>query len=156
MIEYSREIAESIKNYMNSINMKYAFDEEDGLFTYELSPNSNFDKLNCYIWIDETAYYIISELNITITDDTIESISALLNEINYSAIFTNFVFDINKKKVYCQCYTNCKGIIPSNEIIAESLFGAMVLVTKYGEFIFEIAEGKEIDKEAFQKEMLEK
>ncbi len=154
-LKYSKEIAEAIKEYMKSIDMKYEFDEENGILMYNLKSSSNLGRINGYICVYESAYDVVSNIDFFVEDNAIADIYECLSKINCYSSFTNLIFSQDKKIVYGQCHTNCEGIIPTKEIIEESIFGADMLVNTYGDILCDVAEGKEIDQEAFQRLLME-
>ncbi len=138
---YSKEIARAIQGYFKLLNMDcYEFNEENGIFTYDFIPNSKIKRMHCTVFVEEKSFRSISTLELAITEECVEAIASCLNKINRNTTSAHFVFDKNKKEIYCQSYTKC-STIPTNDIIAEGLFGAMTLVQRYGDIIFDIIDG---------------
>ena len=131
--------------------MGYLFDEDEGVFRYLLRPNSKINKMLCELILGKDGFSVLSYFNINIEENRIESLTELLNKINKYTKFTSFVFNADKKEVYCQCYTNCCGVIPSKEIINSSLFGGIELVARCGDYLADVAAGKEIEQNELQK-----
>lgn len=148
---YSKKLADIIKSYCDSVNLTYEFDEELGEIEFSTELNSKIEEMYCRIIISEDYYCVIGHFDLHISDETIDNIMEYLHKINYYSYFSTFVIDLNKKEIYSQCYTNCIGVIPTQEIIKESILSAKELVERYGDILVDISEGREPSKEVFEK-----
>ena len=106
------------------------------------------------VFVEKTSFHVISVLDLKIADENVETMLNYLNEINQHLDYTKFAFNSEKKEIYCKCCTNCKDITLTDEIISRSLYEGMYLVKIFGDFLYDIAEGREIDREDFQKLIL--
>ena len=149
---YSKEIAVSIEKFMSKkINKNhYNFNDEKGVFSYNFIPDCKIKSVYCMVFVEETLFHVISVLDLKIADENVETMLNYLNEINQYLDYTKFVFNSEKKEIYCKCCTNCKDITLTDEIISRSLHEGVHLVKIFGDFLYDIAEGREIDREAFQ------
>lgn len=103
------------------------------------------------VFVEETLFHVISVLDLKITDENVNTMRDCLNEINQHLDYTKFAFNSEKNEIYCECCTNCKDITLTDEIISRSLHEGVHLVKIFGNFLCDIAEGREVDREAFQK-----
>ena len=150
---YSKEIADSIKNFMSKrINKDcYHFNNENGVFSYNFIPDCKIKSVYCMAFVEEALFHVISVLDLKIEDENIETTLNYLDEINEHLDYTKFAFNSEKKEIYCKCCAGCKDITLTDEIISRSLHEGVHLVKIFGDFLCDIAEGKEINLEAFQK-----
>lgn len=146
---YSKEIADSIKSFMSKrINKDcYHFNNEKGVFSYNFIPDCKIKSVYCMVFVEETLFHVISVLDLKIEDENVET---MLNYINEHLDYTKFAFNSEKKEICCKCYVDCKDITLTDEIISRSLHEGVYLVKIFGDFLCDIAEGIEIDQEAFQ------
>lgn len=149
---YSKEITDSIKNFMSKrINKDcYHFNNEKGVFSYNFIPDCKIKSVYCMVFVEKTLFHVISVLDLKITDENVDAMRNCLTEINQHLDYTKFAFNSEKKEVYCKCCADCKDITLTDEIISRSLHEGVHLVKIFGDFLYDIAEGIEIDQEAFQ------
>lgn len=150
---YSKEIADSIENFISKrINKDcYHFNNEKGVFSYNFIPDCKINSVYCMVFVEEALFHVISVLDLKIEDENIETTLNYLDEINEHLDYTKFAFNLEKKEIYCKCCADCKDITLTDEIISRSLHEGVHLVKIFGDFLCDIAEGKEINLEAFQK-----
>ena len=150
---YSKEIADSIKNFMSKrINKDcYHFNNENGVFSYNFIPDCKIKSVYCMAFVEEALFHVISVLDLKIEDENVETTLNYLDEINEHLDYTKFALNSEKKEIYCKCCADCKNITLTDELISRSLHEGVHLVKIFGDFLCDIAEGREIDREAFQK-----
>ncbi len=150
---YSKEIADSIKNFMSKrINKDcYHFNNEKGVFSYNFIPDCKIKSVYCMVFVEETLFHVISVLDLKIEDENFETMLNYINEINEHLDYTKFAFNLEKKEIYCKCCVDCKDIALTDEIISRSLHEGVHLVKIFGDFLYDIAEGRKVDREVFQK-----
>lgn len=150
---YSKEIAISIENFMSKrINKDcYNFDNKIGVFSYKFIPNCKIKNVYCMIFVEETLFYVISVLDLKIADENVAFMRNCLNEINQHLDYTKFAFNSEKNEIYCKCCADCKDITLTDEIISRILYESVYLVKIFGDFLYDIAEGREIEQEDFRK-----
>ena len=149
---YSKEIADSIEIFMSKrINKDcYHFNNEKGVFSYNFIPDCKIKSVYCMVFVEETLFRVISVLDLKIEDENVETMLNYINEINEHLDYTKFAVNSEKKEIYCKCCADCKDITLTDEIISRSLHKGVHLVKIFGDFLCDIAEGIEIDQEAFQ------
>ena len=149
---YSKEIAESIERFLSERIDKdrYDFNAEKGVFSYYFIPNCKIKSMYSMIFVEETSFSVVSSLELVIPYDREETILKYLTEINQYTDSTKFVLDLETKEIYCECCTNCKDVVLTDDIISHSLRDGLYLVKIFGDFLCDISEGREIDEEEFK------
>ena len=153
IILYSKEIADSIEIFMSErINRDcYHFDNEKGVFSYKFIPDCKIKSVYCMVFVGEALFHVISVLELKIEDENVETMLNYISEINEHLDYTKFALNSERKEIYCKCCADCKDIELTDKIISKSLYEGVHLVKIFGDFLYDIAEGREIDRDAFQK-----
>lgn len=150
-MNYLADVEIGIKSYLEKANQPYKFNKEKGKFMFSMDINSKIKKLDYYIFLTDEGYCIVTDFDLKITEEISEDLAIYLHRINYYSYYANFVLHLNKNQVYCQNFTNCIGIIPSQEMIAESILCIKELIVHFGDVIVSIAEGNNPPEEYFEK-----
>ena len=150
-MNYLADVEIGIKSYLEKANQPYKFDKEKGKFMFSMNIASKIKKLDYYIFVTDEGYYIVTDFDLSITKEITEALAKYLHQINYYSYYSSFVLNLNKNQVYCQNFTNCIGIIPSQEIIAESILSIKELIIRFGDVIVDITEGLIPSEEHFEK-----
>jgi hypothetical protein len=149
---YSKKIADSIENFMSKrINKEcYHFNKEKGVFSYNFIPNCKIKSVYGMVFVKETLFYVISVLDLKIADENVETMLNYLNEINQHITSAKFEFNSDKKEISCKRCVNCKEITLTDEIISRSLRDDLYFIKIFGDFLYDIAKGREIDEKGFR------
>lgn len=150
-MKYLTDVEIGIKSYLEATNQPYEFDKAKGKFMFSMDINSKIKKLDYYIFLTDEGYCIVADFDLKITEETTTDLANYLHRINYYSYYSSFVLNLNKNQVYCQNFTNCIGIIPSQEIIAESILSIKELIVRFGDVIVDITEGFIPSEEHFEK-----
>lgn len=150
-MKHLSDIEFTIKEYLEKANLPYKFDKEKSKFMFSVNIASKIKKLDYYIFVTDEGYYIVTDFELSITKEITEALAKYLHQINYYSYYASFVLNLNKNQVYCQNFTNCVGIIPSQGIIAESILSIKELIIRFGDVIVNITEGLIPSEEHFEK-----
>ena len=150
-MKYLTDVEIGIKSYLEATNQPYEFDKEKGKFMFSMDINSKIKKLDYYIFLTDEGYCIVADFDLKITEETSEALAMYLHRINYYSYYGSFVLNHNKNQVYCQNFTNCIGLIPTQKMIAESILSIKELIEKFGDIIADVSEGNNPSEEYFEK-----
>lgn len=151
---YSGEIASRITDFLTEDGWKFSFHEETGLFQFILSLKGALKRVNYVMDIKQNAYivYAISPLG---ADEGNPKMMANMAEficrVNYGMNMGNFEFDYRDGEVRFKTYICCKDILPSVEVIKQSIYYPAIIFDIYGSGIMDIIFSGISGKEAAEK-----
>lgn len=139
--EYSREIAEAINSYLVNDDWKFEFDQEFGVFRFDLTIKEKINTLQYLIIVSENEYNIYATMPIkasTNDPEQMKKISEFINRANYGLRDGNFEIDFHDGSIRYKCYANCRGILPSTEIIRKTIHCPAAMFRRYTKGILQI------------------
>ena len=140
---YSKELANIMKSYLDSYELKYNFDENDGAFTFATKLSGKIRRVIFSIIVGYSSYYIIGFLDAPDFDDTlIPSVSEFLHRVNFLCHESRFELDADGKIVCCTQCINCKGVTPNDELITYSISDILYCIKKYGKGLVDVIKRK--------------
>lgn len=148
---YSKDIANAINTFLKEDDWHFSFDEQRGMFKFGLSLKSKLKKVNYFIHVKEDEYivYAVSPLG---ADEDNEKMMAAMAEFvcraNYGLRNGNFELDMRDGEVRFKSFVDCEGIMPSNEVIRNSIHCPAAMFKQYGNGILDIIFGNASAKEA--------
>lgn len=151
---YSKSIANAIKNFLTEDDWKYVFDERAGLFKFALSMKGKIKQVNFFVAVkdDEYIVYALSLLGADVDDKKMMTeMAEFVCRVNYGVKNGNFEFDMDDGEIRFKSFVDCDGIIPTMEIIKNSLQCPAVMFDRYAAGIVDIVFRNSSAKEAFKK-----
>lgn len=151
---YSKDIAHAINTYLKEDDWHFSFDEKRGVFKFGLSLKGKMKKINYIIYIKEDEYvvYAVSPLG---ADEEDEKMMATMAEFvcraNYGLKNGNFELDMRDGEIRFKCFADCEGIIPTTEMIRNSIHCPAAMFEQYAEGIVGIIFGNLNAKDAVEK-----
>lgn len=150
---YSKNIADAIHNFLTEGNWHFAFDEQKGIFKFNLRVSGKIKKISYAIGVQENEYlvYGISPLGAETGDDKMmASMAEFICRANYGLNSGNFEFDMRDGEIRYKIYVDCRGITPSPEIMKRSIQYPAAMFERYGDGIVDIIFGNKTAKEAVE------
>lgn len=158
MKDYSKELAEAMKSCLDSIEWGYDFDEEEGGFLFPVKLNGRVEQIMFCVDIGRYSYNISALLeNLEIDATDIPAVSEYLHRTNSLYHVSRFELDLEEGVVSCTQCINCNGIVPSKELIEESIDDICFGVEHYADGLFDVIEGKGTPKaicDNYEKELM--
>lgn len=151
---YSKNIADAIHKYLTENNWHFSFDEQQGLFRFNLSVKGKIKKISYAISVREDEYFVygISPLGADNSDDKMmASMAEFICRVNYGLRNGNFELDMRDGEIRYKSYVDCRNITPSAEIVSRSIQYPAVMFERYGEGIVDVIFGNRTAKEAVDK-----
>lgn len=151
---YSMDIANAINTFLKEDDWHFSFDEQRGVFKFGLSLKSKLKKVNYLIHIKEDEYivYAISPIGADEDDETMMAAMAeFVCRANYGLKNGNFELDMRDGEVRFKCFVDCEDIMPSTEVIRNSIHCPAAMFKQYGDGIIDIIFGNASAKEAIAK-----
>lgn len=141
MKQYSKEIANQIRNYLDEDGWRYSFHEEKGVFGFDLTVGGRVKVVKYFIDVMETEYlvYVTTPLSVS-TDDkkAMKEMAEFVCRANHGLKQCNFEFDMDNGEFLIKYYVDCAGRLPTKEIIENSLHCPALVYKRYGEGIIRI------------------
>lgn len=138
---YSEDIANKIINFLNEDDWHFYFDEEQGLFKFNLALNGIMNKIQYTIIVGNNDYniYAISLINANIEDtEMMATMAEFICRINYGVKNGNFEMDMDDGEIRFKVYVDCADATPTAEIIRNSLYIPSLMFEHYGNGIINI------------------
>lgn len=148
---YNKEIATAISNFLTDDNWYFGFNEEKGIFRFDLSLKGKLKKISYVIDVRESEYlvYAIFPINAETDDEKMmTAIAEFICRANYGLKNGNFEFDFRDGEIRFKIHIPCDGILPSAEIIKDSVYCPGSMFRTYGSGILSIIFGDANAKEA--------
>jgi Family of unknown function (DUF1790). len=141
MRDYSRDIVKAIKNYLEDQEWDYCFDEQNASFKFELLIKGQIKKLSYKIMVFEEGYvvYTLSSLGVPPKGSIkMRRMENFICRVNYKMLRGNLELDQEEGNIWYKFFVDCEGgIIPTYEIVRNSIIHPIKVFQKYG---FGIAE----------------
>ena len=152
MSSYSKEIADVIDTYLTDYDWKYSFDEDLGLFHFNLRIGGKIRNLQYIVAVREESFSVFAISPINADEDNLEEIAAMTEFIcraNYQVRSGNFEFDVRDGEIRYKIYQNCcGGAIPNEQIVSENIYVCAAMFEHYSQGIISIIYGGLDAKEA--------
>ena len=131
---YSTEIVNAIKDYLDNDDWKYTFDEDDGTFQFKLRIDGPVHVLEYTLWVEDDRYYLYASINLSVDPDDHEkmlNMAEFICRATAGIINGNFEFNMENGEICYKTFVNCKGIHPTDDIIASSIYAASGMFERY-------------------------
>ena len=151
---YSDTIANAIKNFLETDNWHYTFNEAKGGFTFGLNMKGQLKKLNYTIIVHENSYslYTTAPIGADPEDqDMMLRMAEFICRANYGLRNGNFELDMGDGEIRYKCYVYCEGITPTTEIVRTSVYVPAGMFERYAPGILSIIFGGASAKDALEK-----
>lgn len=151
---YSETIANVIKTYLKEDDWHFSFDGETGLFKFGLSLSSKIKKINYIVDVKEDEYIVYAIAPIGADEEDKKMMATMAEFVcraNYGLKNGNFELDMRDGEVRFKCFVDCEGIIPSKDMVQNSIHCPAAMFKRYGSGIVDIIFGNVTAKEAVEK-----
>ncbi len=136
--EYSDELASVVDKCLEDEGLNRSFDDEGGVFLFSLSTDSPLRRINYLIGIQSDAIIVYGICPIGASRDD-ENMMARMAEFicraNYREQSGSFDFDFTDGEIRCKSFIDCEGVLPSDEVISNSIFFVNKMFDHYADGI---------------------
>ena len=142
--EYSDEIAEVVKKFLEEDEWNYSFDDETGLFRFDLRIRSKIQKINYAIDVhkDEIVIYGISPVAADPDDsECMVHMAEFICHTNYGIKNGCFEFDFEDGEIRFRSYIDCDNNMPSVEVVKNSVHCIAAMYKRYAQGFTDIIFG---------------
>ena len=123
--EYCREIADAINQYLIDEEWNFSFDEEDGVFKFNVGSKTKAKQARYVILVKNSSYtvYVYSPIGADAEDkDSLCRIAEFICRANYGLNLGNFELDMRDGEIRFKYSVDCDGgSVPNTEIIRNSI-----------------------------------
>jgi hypothetical protein len=146
-MSYSTQIANTVRKFLTADDWNFSFDDEKGIFTFNLTVKTKMKKISYRVLINDNGYsvYAASPLG---ADDCLHEMAEFICRANYGLRNGNFELDFRDGEVRYKCYVNCDGQMPSTEIVKDSIYVPYFMMKRYGDGIISVIFGNQTAEEA--------
>ena len=138
---YSEEIVEAIRDFLAEDDWNFEFDEERGIFRFNLSIDSKLKRLRYYITVKNDSYtaYATSMIDADSDDKNVmKEMAEFICRANYGLRSGNFELDMNDGEIRYKVFVDCNGITPSEEIVKRSIIIPSVMFERYSPGLLDV------------------
>lgn len=146
-MEYSKELAQAINNFLVEDDWKFGFDEDKGVFKFSCDVRSKLKSVDCLIRVREDSYMVIVICRLSAEDCTTE-MAEFITRANYGLNNGNFEMDFNDGEIRYKVFVDCEDSMPNSAIIKNSIYLPIIMFERYGDGIASVIFGVQSPEEA--------
>lgn len=138
---YSIAIVNTIKRCLAKHGFDFSFDKTNGVFCFSEVLSGSLQKINCRIEVRTDEYLVYASAPVWANPNDTSMISEMakyLCHANYDLKNGSFDMNLNFGEIRYKCHTDCRGIVPSDEIVESSILSPGKMFELFGEGIAEI------------------
>lgn len=138
---YSKSIAEAITTFLTEDDWNFHFDENTGIFKFNLGPLGEIRTINYTVLVREDSYSVYATLPLGADIDNEQQLSSMAEFIcraNYGLKSGCFEFDMRDGEIGYKHFTDCEEITPAQAMIFNSIYRPAVMFDTYGKGIIDI------------------
>ena len=154
MKNYSMELANGVKAFLDEDDWKYSFDKEKGMFRFGLKIKSRLSQIQYMVRVHEKhiTFYGIAPVSPDHEDEKMMGqMAEFICKANYGLKNGCFEMDYNDGEIRYKSYVDCDGIIPSQKVIENSIYCIANMYETYAPGIIDILFKDVPAKEAIEK-----
>jgi hypothetical protein len=148
-MSYSTQIANTVRKFLTADDWNYSFDDEKGIFTFNLSIKTKLKKLSYRVVVNDNGYSVYAAIALG-ADDCLHEMAEFVCRANYGLRNGNFELDFRDGEIRYKCYVNCDGQMPTNEIVKDSIYIPYYMMKRYGDGIVSVLFGNQTPEEAIR------
>lgn len=150
---YSAEIANVVNTFLTEDDWNFDFDEDRGLFKFNLRLKGKIQKINYVVTIrdDDMTVYAICPINADRDDpEMMARMAEFICRSTYNMANGNFELDFRDGELRFKSFIDCDGCLPSTEIVKNSICCAAAMFKRYAAGIIGVIFGGMSTEEAVE------
>lgn len=139
--EYSKEIAQAVKAFVDSKEWRCHFDEQRGIFDFGLKLGCKLQKVRLILDVKEDALVAYGICPVSAERGNAEMMAQMAEFIcraNYGLLNGNFELDFRDGEIRYKSYVDCEELIPSADVIDNCIHCICAMFTRYSSGILDI------------------
>lgn len=152
--EHSNELVNLVKKFLTDDDWNFLFNENTGVFDFDLKIRSKIQKINYIIDVreDEIIIYGICPIGAENTDtNMMAQMAEFVCRVNYGLKNGCFEFNFHNGEIRFKSFIDCDNVMPSIEVIENSIYCIADMYQYYAPGIVDIIFSDRIAKEAIEK-----
>lgn len=140
-LQYSKELAEGIHRFFTENDWKYSFDENSGLFRFDVSIHGRVKMIRYHIDVFWNQFFIFADFPIGVADGDQELKSVMAEFIcraNYGLSNGNFEFDMDGGMIRYKIFVDLGEGISPDKILGAGIVYSSTMFERYGDGILDI------------------
>lgn len=154
MYSFSNELADVLKRYLESNKWEYVFNDRTGVFEFGARIVGKIQRLNYVVDVgsDWMEFYGLCPVAADSSDqEQMLQVMEFICRINFGLRNGCFEFDCDRGEIRYKSFIDCKNLMPSMEVIQESLRCIAIMFSSYSSSILNIIFLGKSAKEEFAK-----
>lgn len=138
---YSEEIAQAINDHLTQNDFHYQFDEERGVFHYNVGIPGKVKTLKYLVVVKDHDFTVYAIFPLSPDPDDEKEMIAMakfLHRANYGLRVGNFELDMNDGEIRYKVNCICRDITPSDGMIFEAIHCPAMMCERYGSGILDV------------------
>lgn len=139
--EYSDEIVDVVKRFLEDDEWNYFFDEKTGAFYFNLRIRSKIQRINYVIDVheDELVTYGISPIAADSDDpEVMRQMTEFICRANYGLKNGCFELELRDGEIRFRSFVDCKNLIPSKDVVKNGVHCTAAMFKRYAPGIVDI------------------
>ena len=139
--EYSDEIVNVVKQFLEKDKWNYSFDEDTGIFRFNLKVKSKIQRIRYIIDVHEDSFitFGIAPFGVDCEDDhMMAQMAEFICLANYGKPYGCFELCFKDGDIRFKCYVDCQNRLPSTEIVRNSVHCVVAMFDHYASGIVDI------------------
>ena len=139
--DYSNEIANIVKQFLDEDDWRYTFDENIGIFDFNLRMESKIQKISYLMHVDndEIVCYGVCPISADCEDpEMMAEMAEFICSVNYGHRNGCFELDFRDGEIRFKSFIDCDNLMPSTAVIKNSIYCTAAMFDRYGPGMLEI------------------
>lgn len=149
-MSYSKQIANLVISYLESQDLNYEFDQEDGIIRFPISVSGKLKVIRYAIGIWDSDYAVFATIQLNADEDVRGEIAEFMTRVNYSIKFGNFEMDYRDGEIRFRMCVDCEDCMPSQTVVKNSILIPMAMYRNYGDALLTVLFGIKTAEEALK------
>lgn len=133
--KYSNELAKLVDTHLSENDWHYSFDEERGLFHFNLVLNGKMKRINFIFDVKEEEILLYAMLPMSGDEEDADMMARLADytcRANHALKNGNFELDMESGSIRYKAYIDCEDILPSQTVIGNAISRSAFTCKKLG------------------------
>ena len=140
-MSYSEKLANAVKAFMDGIQCRYRFDEQNGVFECGITLKGRLQSCRYLIIIRQSSITTLAICPLNCQKEYRDEMAKFLTMANYNLRDGNFEMDFSDGEIRYKCYVPCGSQIPDEDVIVENFAVPSMMLKKYGNGIVSVMFG---------------
>lgn len=147
-MSYSTEIAKAIKNFLDTDDWHYTFDENDGIFKMGVNLKCKLGSTDMRVKVGADYFTTYAAVKMNADASCRTEVAEFITRANYGLRNGNFEMDFRDGELRYKSFNNCDGLIPSRAVIADGIMIPALMIDRYGDGLVAVMFGLQTPEDA--------